>query len=514
MTSSDAYRIPDVTMPDVGAPTPVTPVGTALAMLAGARIVGVTDDAYVVYVDAVGSTYVVPFGGGSAPVRIVVAGGPDAGSVDGSVLSFTDVVVSHDIVAVWASTLSALAPTALYVWSSKMGSARAVSATSVPGLFEAAPDSSFFTFFADASADRSNATLYAGASSGGPPTVLAPATVLAERATCPERQLFAGPYVVLASCTATGSFGMSAPSVVSFDGMNAWQKAVLVESAADQIALDPTATNVLAVTSGGSLVYVPVGGGPATTVDTAVSTTSTSTGTLFVAPNPLRAIYQTGSNALKVASLPSGTAAALPTGSVGTIFGLSPDGAYVSYATSTTDLMSGYPTVLNAISTLAGSTVVALEHGNPGTVFSDLFDPDTFDGSTLAIGTDYPFTADGAYALFTTVPMGSADDTPPGSLQATNLASGKGVTLSETSVFTAVPLTGASVAWNDAYNAAGNAIGTGIGDLHVGDFSTGTSTLVLHGADAAFAVAPDHSRLAYSLNYGTSEDGIYVVAIP
>jgi hypothetical protein len=176
--------------------------------------------------------------------------------------------------------------------------------------------------------------------------------------------------------------------------------------------------------------------------------------------------------------------------------------------------MSGYPTVLNAISTLAGSTVVALEHGNPGTVFSDLFDPDTFDGSTLAIGTDYPFTADGAYALFTTVPMGSADDTPPGSLQATNLASGKGVTLSETSVFTAVPLTGASVAWNDAYNAAGNAIGTGIGDLHVGDFSTGTSTLVLHGADAAFAVAPDHSRLAYSLNYGTSEDGIYVVAIP
>lgn len=387
----------------------------------------------------------------------------------------------------------------------------------MPGSFDAASDSTFFTYVAAAAADGSSASLYGSLADGTEGSALVTGIVTSNLAgNCLPKVAFAGSYVVVASCAA-GSFGAAGPPrVSSFDSARGWAASLLVPSAIDQIAVDPDGANVLAATSTGTLEYIPIGGGAPVIVDegNVVRTTPTSTSTLFIAPNPTRAIYQAGSNGLRVATLPSGPASVLGAGSVGVVFGLSSDGNYASFATPAQDLTSGYPLDLSIVSTMPGGVVVPLEQGNPAAVFYNLYNPDSFNGTEFTIGTPYPFTADSAYALFTMVPAGSGDDTPPGSLQATPVSGAAGMTVAGASVYAAVPLTGSRVLWNDGYVANGNALGGPVASLRVVDVSTNGPTLILAGADADFAVSPDGTRAVYSLNYGVATDGIYVVAIP
>jgi hypothetical protein len=514
----DTGSVQEAGLPDVisGIDAPpkvgVEPVGTALVRLTGAQIRGVTDDGYVAYLDANGAAYVVSLSGGSPRLVLAPAGGTDAGNQ-----TFTDVAVSHTFVAAWSNTASSLASSPLNVWSAKLGTTKQIAQSSSPGAFQAAPDSSFFTYLADPSTDGSAASLYGALADGTHAAALLPSIVVSDLAVnCAPKQVFAGSYVVVASCAA-GSFGGAAvPTVASFNSQTGWTASVLVASAIDQLAVDPAGANVLTATSAGALEYVPVAGGVPVAIDMGnpVNTTPTSSSTLFIAPNPTRAIYQASSGALKTAPLPAGEASALPTGSVGVVFGLSPDGSYVSYATPVQDLTGGYPLNLNMISTTPGGTVLPLEEGNPGSVFYDLYDPDSFNGTEFTIGLAYPFTADSAYALFTSVPIGTDDDTPPGSLQAAPVTGKAVITAAATQVYAAVPLAGSKVLWNDGYNASGNAEDGPVADLRTVDLSLGTPSLIIQGADADFGVSPDNTKVIYSLNYGVSTDGVYVTPIP
>jgi hypothetical protein len=467
---TDAHR-PDATSPPLDAladspPTPDAPRDSPSPLDPdervggfGLAILGVTDHGLVIYGDRAGTCWAMPFAGG-APIAISPASlTTDAGigpCTSGSEL----VVVSHDLVLMTNG-----AP--VYAWTAALDAAVLLPVGIPHG-------NGPYSLIASASSDSQYALwTYA--------TDLGPEPVTGAKADGSNPMTFFG------RCSFDGSFAVCGANYLGeslflnvSDAANGWSR-VAFAPVAPGFAFDAVGANVLFSAAGG-LTLAPLDGSPASIIDPAGGTPE------YLAPDGSLALYASASQ-LEAVVLPGGVPYA-----VGALEAMS----YLESVHLTTPIGP-----VAVFTDSVGATAVALAPGAsapslPTRTCELASNSDDEDG----------FTSDGSFLLLL--------DRATNAFEVLALAGGAPPSvLSTTSSQGVRTLTDSRIVFLDGYLGEASAPYLGTTDLRLANVALGSaSTLLASRVDSAFALSPDRSELAYTINHGTSADGLYVVAIP
>jgi hypothetical protein len=290
------------------------------------------------------------------------------------------------------------------------------------------------------------------------------------------------------------SYTVDTVPLVALDPAHAWSQSVLSASS-EGFVVDQVGQHVL-LSSNDGITLVPLDGGAPVIVDPQGRFQSA-----YLAPDASFAVYFTAQVGVVVVALPGGAPYALSEAGQ----------TFIQYLVSVrADTPSGPVGAFEVAESLSyettyGVRVVALspDAGAPNVLLPQ-----------QRLATDYAdgdgFTADGAYALL----IGTA---PGGTFTFGSLAlpNGTALTLLTSDGYDGRALTGSRVIFLDHYARTGQLQYQGVGDFRVADVAVGTaSTLVVADVDAAYGLSPDRTALAYTINRGTSADGLYVTVLP
>jgi len=491
-----------VLMTDAHDAAPPTPVGSTLSVGRRFLVEGVTDNGYVIYATP-SSINAVPALGGT-PTVLGAFGFDDAGVIGNGA-----VVVLHDLVLLWTDVTqfeaSALPVGTLSVWSP------ATSASSAPTVLStsAIAPSPYGGVVVAASADGSSlAYMVANTASGEIASLVAASTAsLATHVTldpsiganptglCGPALNFAGGFLIARYCdVVSGDEG--APALFAYD-TQAWRKKPLVQGVLAS-SVDGTGAYAAAVTVSGQLDLVSTSSDSGAAVAVDPSVTLSSAESIFLGVSDQFILYTTPAGALKASSVTGAPAlTTLVASKVNAIDGVSLDAKWV-YVNDGTDPNTGYPSDLSLASTSAAGAARQLASNTVATTLGD------------------GFTADSSYALFATGlginPMTGAFS--GGTLNAAKVSASTSPAVVTTNGGVQVnALTGTAILFADHYNASGGLAGSA--DLRTVDVATTVaSSLVIAGADISYALTKDRSKLVYTLNFGDSTDGLYIVSLP
>ena len=309
--SGEAAHI-DAGHQDSGGDASITPpVGSHLATGDNLQIQGMTGDGYAVYADfGSNELYAVPINGG-APVTIAsIAGGSDA------------VLVQASVVLAWTQ-LDANSVGTLTAWSAATG-AHVLSTASTPGssywVGAASPDSSRVAYAGNVTS--TTADVYASATDGTGATKLVAAAPVG---TCLPFLVFAGAHLLAATCPTSTGYAVSSFSVP------AWSRADLA-SDLTTFDWDHAGTTLIAFPATAGVQAIPIGGGPATTIDTVGAYGS-------VTPDGKSVVYSTVTEIKRspIASpLPITLVSSQDTPGVRGIYGVAPSGETLLFYTQAT----------------------------------------------------------------------------------------------------------------------------------------------------------------------------------
>jgi hypothetical protein len=450
--TGDTGTTKDTSPADVGPP----PTGTKL-VAGDFNIVGVTSDDYVIVFDnGSNALQAIPLAGGPAKT---IDDSPDAASIQGKVVFSWHGVDADNIggLTTWTAT----------------GGAKTVSTASRASIAAASDDGTSIAY-TDAAVSAGTGNLVKSALDGTGKVTVSAVTITDSCTVTIQR---AGTRFVASYCeAATGG-----ATVASFDDTGT--KATLLADAKQFFTFDKAATKVFVMSSAGAASIVPLAGGTATAIDTAVDFG-------MIRPDGTGVLYRSGAS-LKKASATGSDITTLVASGVAGLGELSPDGnfiAYVGSSDSTTGLTdaflastitAGTPTTLNAATTTDLSNFGAM------------------------------FTADSSHVLFST----DVDSDSSGTLKTQAVSAGTARTIG-TAAWYALVATGAKVAFTDGY-VAGSGGDPDRADLRVVDTATTAApTLVQSSINVSFGLSTAKDKVVYSYTLVPDSMGVYVNAIP
>jgi hypothetical protein len=437
------------------------PAGRLLAAGNALSARGVTSDAYEVYSDdAALQLYAIPVAGGT-PQGIVALG------------SKFWVTVVGNVVFAW-SNVTAANVGMLTVWSSAHG-AHTISSQSFGILGTTSPSGDQVLYVANVDPQGKTGDVYLAGSDGTGTTTLLQGQHLSG---CFPQLGFVGTYVVASHCDAERGPGPS--STISSFRAPAWTRVDLMHTAANIWSADTAATMVMVSTQNGILV-VPIGGGPAKTIDA-----QGFLGQLIAGGQT--ALYGTTTGALRASSTSAPSPKTLAP-SFGGFYSVSPDQNSVLYYQK---------------SSSTGTDVELASTTTPGSQRTVLA------SSSGAVNGD-AFTSDSTYALYSTK---NDSCTGAATFNAFSLSGSASPALGN-DVWGDWSATGAKVVYNDHFRATGG-LRFGRADIEVVNLATGaTPVRIVSQADAVLDLTPAKDQVIYSWSLEPGPlAGLYIAPIP
>lgn len=442
----------------------------------GFAIVGVTDHGLIIFGDMNGTCWALPFASGPARTLPLPFGGTGSGPCAGGLHS--NATISHDVVFMSVGG-------ALYTWTSAM---------STPALLPSATDGGVAPAEGVASAD-SRYVAYQAASVGTGYPQFTVADVDGSNA------LFLGvgsveldeSFAVYGGAVYGGT--VSSIPLLALDGAHAWSRLTLSPTSS------PFAVDVIGdvlFTSATGLTFAPLDG----SAPVSIPASGADGSSLYFAPDGTFAMYEVESTSgatLKAVALPSGTPYDVQITAGITLSSLE---------TVRSDALGGPVAVFQteALDPPASTLTIADVGPNASAPYAQL----TNYRAALGYQNGDGFTADGAYVLV----IGSTpqSDVEFGTVALTAFSA---PSLLTTTGYDGRALLGSRVIFLDQYVRVGELQYQGTADFRVADVAAGTaSTLVVSNVDAYFGLSPDRTAMAYTINRGTSADGLYVMALP